>query len=134
MDLRVCRLSTASSLCIDLKHLLKVPYIILGEPNVAWFLIFETVFLGRAKTLTYVWKIHHRNERHLCLVTQSITKLSQNKCLVNTHILIYRHTRCDCKLWHALWFYCVFGHFHTLLFNIHLWIVVSPPNFHWLYI
>ena len=27
-----------------------------------------------------------------------------------------------------------FGHFHTLLLTIHVWIVVSPPNFHWLYI
>ena len=46
---------------------------------------------------TYVWKIHHRNER----------QLSQNVCLINTHILIYWHSRCDCKLWNAFWFYCV---------------------------
>ena len=27
-----------------------------------------------------------------------------------------------------------FGNFHTLLLTIHVWIVVSPPKFHWLYI
>ena len=49
-----------------------------------------------------------KNERHLSLVAHSFTKLSQNVCLINTHILIYWHARCDCKLWKLLWFYCVF--------------------------
>ena len=31
-------------------------------------------------------------------------------------------------------FITLFGHFHTLLLTIHDWIVVSPPNFHWLYV
>ena len=40
-------------------------------------------------------------------------------CLINTHILIYWDARCICKLWKALWFYCVFfGYFHTLLTSI----------------
>ena len=53
--LSVCRASTAyNSLCRGLKYLLKVSYIILNYPNVTRFLIFETLCLGRAKTLTYV--------------------------------------------------------------------------------
>ena len=44
------------SLCRGLKYLLKVRHIIRNYPNVARFFIFETLCLGRAKTLTYVWK------------------------------------------------------------------------------
>ena len=36
------------------------------------------------------------------------TKLSQNVCLINIHILIYQFARCKCKLWKAHCFYCVF--------------------------
>ena len=50
---------------------------------------------------------NHKNERHLCLITHKFTKISQNVCLINTHILIDCHARCDCKLWNALWFYCL---------------------------
>ena len=49
-----------------------------------------------------------------CLA-HSFTKLSQNVHLVNTHILIYRYARCDCKLWNALWFYCVFWVFSYII-------------------
>ena len=53
----VCRASTTyNSLCRGLKYLLKVGYITLNFPNMAWFLILETLCLGRANTLTYVWK------------------------------------------------------------------------------
>ena len=41
--------------------------------------------------------------------------LSQNVCLINKHILIYQHARCDCKLWHALWLYCVFWVFSYII-------------------
>ena len=44
------------SLCRNLKYSLKVKYIILNYSNVAWFLIFETLRSGRAKTLTYFCK------------------------------------------------------------------------------
>ena len=44
----------------------------------------------------------------MSLVTRTFIKLSHNVCLIKTHILIYRHARCNCKLWKALWFYCVF--------------------------
>ena len=28
--------------------------------------------------------------------------------IINKHTLIYWHSRCDCKLWNAFWFYCGF--------------------------
>ena len=71
-----------------------------------------------------------KNERHLCLVLHICTKLSQNVCLINTQILVYWHAKCNCKLWKALWFYCIFGYFHTLLTSIHVWSIVSSPKFH----
>ena len=48
-------------------------------------------------------------------------------CLINTHILIYRYVRCDCKLRNAFRFYfvlCVFTYI------IDVWSIVSKPNFH----
>ena len=63
----------------------------------------------------YVRKIHHKYERHLRLVAHSFTKLSQNVCLINIHILIYWHAGCDCKLWNALWFYCDFCVFQNII-------------------
>ena len=57
----VCCASTAyTSLFRGLKYLLKVRYIILNYPNVAWFFIFDILCLGRAKTKTYVWKNIHK--------------------------------------------------------------------------
>ena len=50
----------------------------------------------------------NKNERHFCLLTHFLTKLSQNVCLINMHIFLYWHARCDCKLYHVLWLYCVF--------------------------
>ena len=35
-------------------------------------------------------------------------KLSMIVFLINIHILIHRHARCDCKLLNGTWFYCVF--------------------------
>ena len=71
----------------------------------------------------------NQNERHSCLIAHVVTKHSLNVCLINTHILIYIHARCDCKLWNAFWFYCRF-----LGIFIHVWIVVSSPNIHRLYV
>ena len=95
-----------TSLCIGLEYLLKVRYIILTEPDFRFATLF--FFCHGMKTLPYVWKVYHENGRHLRLVAHIFTKLSQNVCLINTHILIYWHARCDCKLWHAPWFYCIF--------------------------
>ena len=88
-----------TSFCKGLKYSLKVRYIILAPPNVAGFLIFESVLLGNA---VICLKKYHKNERHLRLVTHSFTKLSQNVCLIDTHILIYRYARCNCNLWKVL--------------------------------
>ena len=99
----------------------KLGYIILVDPNGAEFLVFETVFLGRSATLPYVRKINHKNERHLRLVSHILTKLSQNVCLTNIQILIYGHSRCDCKLWNAPWFYYVFW----VVSYINNWLLMS---------
>ena len=56
-----------------------------------------------------------KNERHLRLVTQNITKLSQKVCLINTYILMYWNSICNCKLWNALWFYCFFWVFSYII-------------------
>ena len=42
-------------------------------------------------------KKYHKYERQLCLETHNFTKLLQNMCLINTHILVYRYARCNCK-------------------------------------
>ena len=104
-----------SVLSRDLKYLLKIPYFIQNSPNVVEYLIFETLCLGRSKTLTCVFKKYHKNEPHLFLVKGIFTKLSQNLCLINTHICMYQYVRCDCKLWNALWFYCVFWVFSYII-------------------
>ena len=36
-----------------------------------------------------------KNEQHLCLVTYTFTKLSQNVCLIITQVLMYINARCD---------------------------------------
>ena len=86
----VCDASTAYiSLCRGLKYLLKVRFIILIHPNVAWFYNFKTLCLGSPKTLPYVWKKNHKNERHLCLAAHIFTKLSQNVYLISIHMKIF---------------------------------------------
>ena len=45
----------------------------------------------------------------------TFTKLSQIVCLINTHILIYRYTRYDSKLWNSPWFYCVIWIFSYII-------------------
>ena len=55
--------------------------------------ISNTVFKG--KKLPNVWKKYPKNEGHLCLVVYIFTKLSQNVFLINTHILMYWHSRCN---------------------------------------
>ena len=51
----------------------------------------------------------------LRLVTHIFINLSQNICLINTHILIYWYARCDCKLWNSLRFYNVFWAFSYII-------------------
>ena len=114
-------------------------YIIQDYPNMTGFLIFETLCLGRSKTLSYVWKKYHKNERHLCLVRHSYIKFSQNKCLNNTNILTYLYASSNCKLWNALAFiaffwvfsyiiddhscldYCIFTKLSQIVWLINIW-------------
>ena len=101
-----------TSLWRGLKYLLKVLYIIQYYPKVAVFFIFKALCINRLKTLPYVWK---NIPKMIGRLTHIPTKLSQNVYLINTHILIYRYTRCDCKLWNASWFYCVFKEFSYII-------------------
>ena len=49
-------------------------------------------------------KKYYRNDQHLYI----FTKLSQNMCLINTHIMIYQYAKCNFNLWKGIRFYCVF--------------------------
>ena len=102
----VCSASTTyTSLCRGLKYLLKVRFIILVYPNVARFSIFKTLCLGKSKTLSYVWINKNKSERHLCLVTNSFTKLNQNVYNQYGHFDI---SICQMQLQVMEGFYCVF--------------------------
>ena len=92
-------------------------------------MISYTVFSHEMETLSYVWKIYHKNRWHLCLVAHIFTKLSQNLYLINTHILIYQHDRCDCKLW-SVPFSLDFWLFSYIIDDHSCLKVVSPPNLH----
>ena len=88
------------------------------------------LFLGRSETMFYFFIEYHK-KRYLCSIKHFFTKLSHNVCLTNTHILTYLHVRCNCILWNVRYFCCVFfKNFHTSLPTIHVWSIVSSPNFH----
>ena len=109
----VCSASTAyTNLCTGLKYFLKIPYFIWNHPKVARFLIFEAVFLGRTATLS-----ENISQKWASLAFGSIYlhKLSQNVCLIKTHILTYWHARCNCVLWSDPWFCCVFQEFSYIV-------------------
>ena len=75
-----------------------------------------TVFLGKIDNTTLCLKEkYYKNEWFLRLVTHIFTKLKQNVCLINTHIFIYQNARCDCMLWKAIWFYCIFCLFSYII-------------------
>ena len=76
---------------------------------------------------------NHKHLRHLRLVAHIFTKFSQTVCLINIHISIYRHTRCDRMLWNALWFYNIFLAFSYITIDCSC-LYCCPPNFHWLYV
>ena len=56
-------------------------------------------------------KNYHKKERHFYLITLCFSKLSQNMCPINTHILLYWYARCNCKLW----FNCIFLEFSYII-------------------
>ena len=66
---------------------------------------FRDRFIGQAGNTALCLK---NNITKMGLVVHNFTKHSQNVCLINIHILMYRHARYDCKLWNAFWFYNVF--------------------------
>ena len=74
----------------------------------------------------FFWVFSHIIDYYSCRNECISIKLSQNVCLINIHILIYQHARCDCKLWSAQWFYCVFWVFSHITDKMS----VSSPNFH----
>ena len=92
------------SLCRLLKYVLKTTFFIQNYPNVAGFFIFETFYSMFEKNIT-----------KMCLVPHIFIKLSQNVCLMNTHILMYWYARFNCKLWRVHWFYCVFWIFSYII-------------------
>ena len=47
-------------------------------------------------------------DNHSYLNCCFFTKLSQIKYLINVHILVYQHAKCDSRLWKVLWFDYVF--------------------------
>ena len=51
----------------------------------------------------------------VCVCICVSVKVSQDRYLVNTHILIYRQASCDCKLWNVLSFYCIFLDFSYII-------------------
>ena len=63
-----------------------------------WTNFCDSLF-GDVENIALRLKKCHKNEQHLCYVTHIFTKLSQNVCLINTHILIYCNAICNCKLW-----------------------------------
>ena len=98
----VCSASTANIiLCSRLKYLLKIQYFIQNFPNLTKFFILMTLCLGSSKVLPYAWKKYNT--------------LTQNMCLINTHILVYWYVICNCKLWIALDFIAFFVYFHTFM-------------------
>ena len=115
-----------------MEYFQKVRYIILVDSRWDEFLTFETVFLNRSATLSFVWKQHHKNERNLCLVAHIFIKLSHTVFLINIYILIYWHIRCDWKLWNVLWFYCVFWPpFLSVLLYLHQTFIVCIFYQYW---
>ena len=96
----VCRLFSLlpayTSFCSGLEYLLKIRDIILVDSNVTWFLISSVFWAG--------WQNCLLSEK----ISQKYTTFLSNVCLINTHILIYQHARCNSMLWNSLWFYTVF--------------------------
>ena len=113
----VCVLAPAyTSLCRGLEYLLKVRYIILVVLNGAGFLIFNTIFVTG-------WEYCPVSENNIikmsgnCVWYHIFTKLLKYVYLTNKYIFIYQHATCDCMLWNAHWFYCVFLVFSYIIID-----------------
>ena len=76
-------------------------------------------FLLQNRKTALCLKKYHKNERHLCLVAYIFTKLSQNVCIIITHILMYWFARCNCKLCVVSWFYYISWVFLYIIIDNH---------------
>ena len=85
-------------------------------------------------------KKYHKNKRHLRLAACIFNKLSQNVCLINTKKINMEYAHFDnlaCQMWlHVVERPLIL--FRFLAIFIHylrpfMWIVVSPPNFRWVF-
>ena len=57
----------------------------------------------------------HIISNHSCLICWIFTKLSQTVYLTNTHNLVYRYARCDCRSSQVIWSKCVFWDFLNII-------------------
>ena len=101
--------------------------------SIRWIFDLRHFFSGQIGNTGICLKKHHRNEWHLRLIAYIFTKISQNVCIINKHILIYRHTRCDYKLWNAFDFnaffwYLFMSSFLSLMYQLS---VFYPRGIHW---
>ena len=68
-----------------------------------WFTQFSSFWRNEWKwsrtwlKISLNWLIWLENEWHLCLVAYIFTKLLQNVCLINKHVLMYWQARFNCK-------------------------------------
>ena len=93
----VCSAFTAySSLCRDLKYLLKVPYVILNCPNVAVFLIFKTLetLFGLFKIIALCLKKNITKIKGICVWLHRSSPKFHRICVRHilyffAHILMY---------------------------------------------
>ena len=79
--------------------LLKISYIILDDKF--------SIFLQAGNTALCL--------KNITKILHIFTKLSQNVCIINVHILIYRHASCGCKLWRAHCLYHIFFFFQIIV-------------------
>ena len=57
------------------------------------------------------WVFSYIIDEYSCLKYCIFTKLSQIVCLINVHILVCQHVKCDCWLWKVFYLICVFWEF-----------------------
>ena len=101
------QLSAHLSLCRDLEYLLNVRYTIVVKPQVAGFLISNTVFVTE-------WKHYpmFKNIQKWASFAFDSVYLYQTftECVSSQYTFEYRYGR-YCKLWNAFCFYSLFGFF-----------------------
>ena len=85
-----------------------------------WCIDMPDVTANYGMHLDFIQFFLYINDDHSCLNYCISTKNSLIMCLSYTHILIYRHARCDCRLWKVIWFFWIFIHnWRALMSNFH---------------